>query len=179
MKGQSCRERKRQRGSNKRDRDVSVRSEFVCVTHPSANQWQHDSLVERQRFSLLHFDPLFIQTLHGIPETHKVNEQMLLMQTQIWLFFGLILTTALTFSLCLLFCIRKPLRTPLCRWSDARWSHSSSTMCKIKSNIKENQLIKGKQTTYRWIKSTKCKEKPTWMLSSTFFHWQKRVNLSL
>lgn len=65
------RERKRQRGSNKQDRDVSVQSEFVYVAHPGADQRQHDSLVECQRFSLLHFDPLFIQTLHGIPDTHS------------------------------------------------------------------------------------------------------------
>lgn len=32
----------------------------VRVTHPGADQRQHDSFIERQRFSLLHFDPLFI-----------------------------------------------------------------------------------------------------------------------
>lgn len=32
----------------------------VCITHPGADQRQHDSLIERQRFSLLHFDTLFI-----------------------------------------------------------------------------------------------------------------------
>lgn len=61
---------------------LSTTTSWVCtcerVTHPGADQRQHDSLIECQRFSLLHFDPLFIQTLHGIPETHTVSEHILL-----------------------------------------------------------------------------------------------------
>lgn len=36
-------------------------------THPSADEGQHDALVQGQRLPLLHLDALLVQTLHGVP----------------------------------------------------------------------------------------------------------------
>lgn len=37
------------------------------LAHPSADEGQHDALIQSQGLSLLHLDALLVQTLHGVP----------------------------------------------------------------------------------------------------------------
>lgn len=70
-----------------------------------------------------------------------------------------------TFCQCLLCGSRIPRRNRRDRWCDERWSRSLLTV-EYRTDFRRKYQMRGVL-------------KLTWMFSSRFFHWQKRVNFSL